>query len=79
MKQAHFKGTADTTHTKSIIMSATLILWSLWLFFYMYVAEVQFAGVAKKWVSENWEHAKHILERVLIQFLPAFCFLPELC
>lgn len=24
MKQAHFKGTADTTHTKSVIMSATL-------------------------------------------------------
>lgn len=79
MKQAHFKRTADTTHTKSVITSVTLILWSLWLFFYMYVAEVQFVGVGKKWVSGDWEHAKCILKRVLIQFLPALCFLLELC
>lgn len=79
MKQTHFKRTADTTHTESVITSVTLILWSLWLFFYMYVAEVQFVGVAKKWVSGDWEHAKRILKWVLIQFLPALCFLPELC
>lgn len=58
MKQAHFKRTADTTHTKSVITSVTLIPWSLSLFFYMYMAEVQFVGVGKKWVNTDWKHAK---------------------
>lgn len=58
MKQAHFKRTADTTHTKLVITSVTLIPWSLWLFFYMYVAEVQFVGVGKKWVNVVGRHAK---------------------
>ena len=53
MKGAHFKRTADTTHTKSAITSVTLILQSLWLS-YMYVAEVQFIGVATKWVGPDW-------------------------
>lgn len=58
MKQAHFKRAADTTHTKSVITSVTLIPGSLWLFLYMYVAEGQLVGVGTKWVSIDWERAK---------------------
>lgn len=68
MKQAHFKRTADTTHTKLVITSVTLILWSSWLFFYMYVAEVQFVGVGKQWVSRLETCQVHILKRVLLLF-----------
>lgn len=58
MRRAHFKRTADTPHTKSVTTSVTLILWCLWVFFSMYVAEIQFVGAAKKWVSMDWDHAR---------------------
>lgn len=58
MKQAHFKRTADTTHTHPVITSVSLIPWGLGLFSYMFVAEVQFVGVNKKWLNIDWEHAK---------------------
>ena len=58
MRRAHFKRTADTPHTKSVITSVTLILWCLWVFFSMYVAEIPFVGAAKKWVSIGWDHAR---------------------
>lgn len=58
MRRAHFKRTADTPHTKSVITSVTLILWCLWVFFSMYVAEIPFVGAAKKWVSIDWDHAR---------------------
>ena len=71
MRRAHFKRTADTTHTKSLITSVTLILWCLWVFFSMYVAEIQFVGAGKNWVSIDWDHAR---KWVLTLFPPSPVF-----